>query len=385
MPALRGVAQLLASLPYQLDYRPERSLVLVAGWLGPAPSGPGGTSLSEVEVTLRVDLPLQPEHLDAVLDQVVPALARAVRHHRPELWHPDQWEEDGWETKQPALLGHLFVYDGEDGDDGLVVELLERARARLMTVGTAVLELHVVRGDSYLPVVTAGDPVPGRVEAGVLVHTAADWQQVADPSEVPAVADYVLAGRNPDQRRGDVVDGVRQRDGRAAAATSLAVDLLMMDPSRLDEPGALRALGRWAVDGEELSARERAAVAVTLTDRFVRDLVLCRWVPRLFPRSAMVLRPGDDELCDAVAQPGDVPGGTVVSRLLVLAGRLPEDLSVPVLTIAGCLAWSEGDGTVANEAIALALEHDPGYRMALLIRAALAQGVSPRMMTAAAA
>ena len=42
-------------------------------------------------------------------------------------------------------------------------------------------------------------------------------------------------------------------------------------------------------------------------------------------------------------------------------------------------AWQAGDGAMANLALDRALADDPGYRMALLLREALAAGAPPKM------
>ena len=121
---------------------------------------------------------------------------------------------------------------------------------------------------------------------------------------------------------------------------------------------------------------------MTLLDRFTRDVVLSRWVPTLFPPDAMETRPGDDRLAAQVPTLVGSDRTEILDRLLTLAARLPESLTPPVLTLAGCVAWSTGDGTIANETVALALEPEPGYRMAALLQAILERGISPRTVAA---
>ncbi|MGO0576322.1 DUF4192 family protein [Ornithinimicrobium panacihumi] len=377
-PALRGAAHLLTSVPYLLGYTPESSIVLIAGRLPRR-----GRSGSAVEVTLRVDLPSSPETVAPMVAQIVEPMAQLVRRDHADGFSLDHSGMERWLGGQtrPALLAHVFLYDA---DDDLAAEILRQCRSILPTVGVAAHEVHVVRGGTHLPLITAGEVCPVVGEDGDVEHAPGDWRDLPSPEDVPAIADWVLKGRNPGRRRGDVVDLVRRRDERAAGVTQLAEDILALDMSRLDEEAALAALGRWVTQGEAPSPKVRAAIGVTLTDRATRDLVLSRWVPELFPPRQMALRAGDEALQDAV--PALVPGSEeqAVTRLVELSSMLPEGRTASLLTIAGCVAWWNGQGTLANETIALALEREPGYALAMLFDVALSKGVNPRVMAAAA-
>jgi hypothetical protein len=171
---------------------------------------------------------------------------------------------------------------------------------------------------------------------------------------------------------------VRRRDETAAAATGLALTLLRLAPETFDPVDALRRLGTWVVHGEsEPAARDRARIAVALADRTVRDAVMARWLPRLFTVEEVVAGDLAREVRGALPP---WPGGhstAALDRMLGLAACVPVPDAVPLLTVAGALAWGSGEGTVANEAIDLALETDPGYRMAGLLREALDRGLPP--------
>lgn len=359
IPVVRGTAQLLAVLPHLFGYHLDHCLALLATRHTP---GPGGVSRGAVAFSIRMDLPPSTEpglvpDLAPLVDSLVPRLRQAVR-----------------DEPEPLLL-HVFCYDPPEEADGQVgQELQERLCATLARLaGRTGLVLHdvvLVRdgGRSHRTVVAATEPADG------------GWEVTPAAADVPAAADLVLAGRAPLPSRGDVVEAVRRRDEVASDATDLALSMLALQPERLDDGEALRVLGAWVVDGGiPPTARQRAWMAVVLQDRTVRDAVLARWLPESF--SLHEVLPADQVDAFATWVPPLPAGQGAVAgplgRLLELAGQVPVPLSPPLLTIAGCLAWERGEGTVATEACALALQVDPDYRMAALLWQILEGGVRP--------
>src|SRR5690606_11612585 len=69
---LRGVPELIATLPYQLGYQPERSLVVTL--LRRPPGGPQGAA--RLHLTFRVDLPSSPADHRELCDRVVDLVRR---------------------------------------------------------------------------------------------------------------------------------------------------------------------------------------------------------------------------------------------------------------------------------------------------------------------
>lgn len=63
-----------------------------------------------------------------------------------------------------------------------------------------------------------------------------------------------------------------------------------------------------------------------------------------------------------------------------LARRLPAPYRAAPLFLAGWRAFRDGNGALAGIAADLALQSDPGYSAADLLRAALAHGVDPRTL-----
>lgn len=107
---------------------------------------------------------------------------------------------------------------------------------------------------------------------------------------------------------------------------------------------AVRAALRCAPDSPRLDDEQSAALAVGLTDLRVRDEV-----------ATFAL---------------DDPDG-LLGLLLTLARCTVPPYDVPVCTLVAVVAWTRGDGALANVALDRALTADPDYRMALLLRAGL--------------
>ncbi|MFC6421870.1 DUF4192 domain-containing protein [Ornithinimicrobium tianjinense] len=364
---LRGAAQLLAGVPYLLNYRPERSLVLVGSLVDRARLGRQDKLQLPVTMMLRVDLPAA-EDVAALVDQLASPVRLAVR-------------ERGAGLLDPLLLLHLFLYDA---DDDLAQALVPAAQERLRAEGAEVHAALLTRDGAYRSLMPEGPPRDEAAGAAVDASPEGDpehrvpavWTPLPDPSGVPAVADLVLQGRNPARSRADVAATVRTRDERAAARTGLSIAVQDLDDLGPDPLPALETLGR-IVRGEVApTPHDRAVVAMSLADRWVRDLVLGHWLPDVFTLQGLELDAYDRRLMRSLgALPDDPSDG--LHRLFRLSGAVPVDWSAPLLTLAGCLAWRHGEGTVANEAVDLALEADPDYRMAQLMRHALSHGVPP--------
>lgn len=351
--ALRGTAHLLATVPHLLGYQPGRSVVIIASCLGPAAEvdvDAPGRLRATVRVTVRFDLP-EVDDVAPVLEALAEPLRQAAAGPRPG--------DDG------QLVLHAFVYEA---DDDVAAAVSTGVAGLADEHGYGLNDLVLVRDGHYLPLVAEG------VSLG---HQQA-WVPVPPPADVPGVADLVLSGRYAAGSRDDVGARVRRRDEEAAAATTLALTLLDLAPETYDPLDALHRLGRWVVRGEdEPTPRDRARIAVALGDRTLRDAVMARWLPRLFTVEEVLPEDMAHDVRRAVppwSPHGDLPA---LDRLLGLAARMPAAESVPLLTLAGAVAWRMGEGTIANEAVGGALDLDPAYRMALLLRAALDRGLPP--------
>lgn len=347
---VRGTTHLLAVVPHLLGYRPDHSLVVIATRLQ---GTRGGVHRGAVAFTARLDLP-PIEHLPGLTTAIGRPLRRAAR-------------EGG------QLMLHTFGYDlptgpGGDVDEEYAAALLVALESIASYAGVELHDLDLVRDE-------------GREHRRVVVATGSvddPWLPVPGAAEVPAAADFVLQGRAPLASRSSVVAAVRRRDEPASARTDLALSLLAADPSRLDPEEALRALGSWVVHGEPApSARERAWITAELHDREVRDALLGRWLPQTFPLQDVLGRRAADQFCRHVPAWPQEDSDAALDRLLELVAKTPRELGAPLVTVAAFVAWVTGQGTVANEACDLALEIDPDYRMAGLLRQCLEHGVRP--------
>lgn len=367
LPLVRGAAHLMTAIPHLIGYRPGRSLVVVATVAQAA--GPGrptgrGTLRGRMVMTVRADL--------AAPGDVQPALARlAWPVGRLRAQHGDD------------LVLHCYLWDADEALGLLAARtLLEFAEDHRVRVNDVV----VVGTDAYLPLVEAGGPVvPGVVAEGegTAARAPHPWLPMPTPADVPLVADLVLQGRAVAPGRDAAVARMRRRDEVASRATEQA--LLELAPGQLDGSASLAAVGRWVCGGSFVqppTAQDRAAVALVLQDRALRDLVLARWLPRLFSLEDLLEPEAVERMC-TLLPPWPVDHGTALDRLIILAGQVPVDLSVPFVTLAGLLAWGTGEGTLANEAADLALELDPDYRMARLLSQALEHGMPPEILRSA--
>ncbi|MGC5583529.1 DUF4192 domain-containing protein [Ornithinimicrobium sp. W1665] len=363
LPPVRGAAHLMTAIPHLIGYRPGRSLVVVATVAqaaGPRRPTGRGTMRGRMVMTVRADL-AAPGDVQPALTRLAPPVARLRAQHGEDL------------------VLHCYLWDADE-ELGLLAArtLLEFAEDHRVRVN----DVAVVGIDAYLPLVEAGGPVvPGVVAdgKGTAGHAPHAWLPMPAPADVPLVADLVLQGRAVAPGRDAAVARMRRRDEAASRATEQA--LLELAPGQLDGSASLAALGRWVCGGSFVqppTAQDRAAVALVLQDRTLRDLVLARWLPRLFSLEDLLEPEAVERMCELLP-PWPVDHGTALDRLITLAGQVPVDLSVPFVTLAGLLAWGTGEGTLANEAADLALELDPDYRMARLLRQALEHGMPPEI------
>ena len=126
-----------------------------------------------------------------------------------------------------------------------------------------------------------------------------------------------------------------------------------------------------------------------LDDRRVRDAVLVAMLPgtdRLPERALASGGPGEDaEVRAAVgrlvdpgqgAAPGDdVRAAEVVLEAVLAHGR--RGRQAPTTTLLATVAWWRGDGARAAVLLERALRDDPDYRLAHLVRSAVAAGLAP--------
>ncbi len=340
---VRGTAEIIATLPYQLGYRPVGSLVLI------------GLRRGQVGVVQRVDLPssaCSPTVQEASLGllECVGAMARA---------------------EATAVL--VFAFEEHDGQ-GLT--LVAAATAVLEHAGLDLLDTIVVRGMRWWSV-PANDPAPPAGDPG---------SEVPRPEDVPAVAALVLRGKGALVDRAAVRDLVAPVEGRRAERTAaLLADHLESGPDgpvRVPTAAHAAALTRILAAGagrSDPAPADVARLAWSLLDRDWRDGIIAHLNPGSLALQMLPLR-----VVNRVA--GLALPGTDDSRLdgWLAACRLLPDGGGPavasMLAVAAHLSWWTGDGALAGDAVERALRVDPGHRLGRLLARVCEQGIPPRSL-----
>ena len=359
---LRGPADMLAVLPYQLGFHPRDSVVVVSLH---------GRRMGLVQ---RLDLP--------PLEHVAEAAAAMIR---PLLAD---------EPESALLIG----YEGTEGDSAPVLDALEGA---CLVLDLPVADRLVVRDGRWFALdcaqedccPTAGTPLP------------------AD-HEVPAVADYVglevapLADR--DALVASVSSGERPLLTRAVGACADEWLQALLDGDGEPDPGAGpdscaerdRALRVWATllrDDDnapvvtDLPPADLALAAFSLVDVHLRDALIAWLCPGTLDldlvdpelrdqlRARLPLRRWSGEepdTAEATAQ------RRVEARLMALCRVLPDEWAVAALTVLANVTWWRGDGALTRVALDRALAADPGYRLATLLERMVDLAIRPERRSA---
>lgn len=314
---------MVASLPVRLGFVPTESLVVMCCH---EPRGRAG-------LTLRLDLP--PERHETICAEEI---ERRVRHER-------------------ATRVVLAVYtDEKDGSTrprvALVEDLCERFDDLVVTEALLVREGRFWSYLCDLPQCCPpdGTAVDAAAEAAPLMLLKAETV-LEGRSTFPdrAALEASLAG--PVARSGEAA---RQRCKRAEGHLATLVDTEGRGIT------ALMAVAQWTEVLErftdppgELSDEEAAALAVSLSDKLVRDAM-------------------------ATTSDEDQPGLTLL--LEQLCRRTPEPYDAPVCTLLGWLLYCRGGGAVVTMMVERALRSDPGHQLAQLLDQALQAQLPPRRM-----
>lgn len=364
---VRGMAELIATLPHQLGYRPVDSLVLVL--LGPSDGGSAtARPAGELLLMARIDLP----HSAAAQEEILAVVAEVVQR------------------EHPAVID-LIAYEEDAHDATPVLRSLERWCLR---EGLAMDHLVRVRDHRWLSLALEGEP-PGV------------WREVPSAAEVPATAELVLRGKAPGPSRAELV--ARMRGGDTARAQELVaelVDCLQRLVMALPEGAASGPADHpevQSLDGLELPPRflERAAMAWRrMLDPTEGSPAVADLPPAVLAQGLVLLEHrGFRDALIAWLAPGQLGPGmlsaevmgalvrhlpvcrfrqpAVLDRLVAVCGLVPDEWAAPVLTVAAQAAWASHQGTLANIAIDRALEADPDYYLARLTEQLLRHAVRP--------
>jgi len=358
---LRGPADILAALPYQLGYHPGDAVVVVT------------LSNRAVGLVQRLDLP-PVDHESEAVAALLPALTR----------------EDA-----DAVL--LVGYESTAGESLPVLDAVAEACAGL---GLEVVDRLVVRGERWFAPDCEGGCCP------------AVGTPMTEPADVPVVAEFValemapVADRDalsrqlqPDEERCVQVDVALTRAAAEGRGPQRATLTLVDD--RAQAVRRLRWLAGWAsvcdVAGElrdvradvgaDVGADEVAALALSLRDVALRDGVIAWLCPGTLPLDSL-----DPDLLDQlrtslphpawVSSPATsasvIAGRRMQARLVQLCRMLPAREAAPMLTVLANFAWCLGDGALARAALERALAAEPGYRLAGLLERMVELAIRPR-------
>jgi hypothetical protein len=385
---LRGPADVVAVLPYQLGYHPQDSIVVVA--------------LHDRSVGLieRLDLP-RPQDAEAAARVLLGPLLR----DRPEAVLLVGYETAAGSSRpaldalrrlvveaELAVVDRLVVRDGRwfaiDCADtccppsGTLVQVAD-SPAVAEYVG---LEVSPLTGRSAIAALVAADPA--LVEA---VDAALADAELADAE----LAEAELADAEPgDAEPGDAEPGDAE-PGDVGDPGAGQHDAGQPGSDRSETARRLEALAGWAVvcdvsgdatDVEDLGPAEVAVLVRSLEDVELRDGLVAWLCPGTLPLDVLPADLVDALRCTLPAPTwhSRSPDGSaaiaarrLVARLQALVRSVPDEHAAPALTVLANLAWWHGDGALARTCLDRALEALPGYRLARLLERMLDLGVRP--------
>ncbi|WP_299957220.1 DUF4192 domain-containing protein [uncultured Modestobacter sp.] len=329
---LTGPGEVAAALPHLIGFRPRESLVLV---------GVRGTTPVTLGLTVRVDLPPE-EHRAAVVRDVVRALC----------------------TDQPVAA--LLAVVSEDADDwaaplppGPAVpvlphrELVREALLALHEQELPVRDVLLVRHGRWWDYDCAqaccdpgtGTPLPSGTSqlavAGALSGQVVEDDRAAFARRIAPVGFLAAAGmaRACEQVGDELAHRTAQLGWDAVVEEGWDALLAAVAASR---PGSV----------ERLSDREVARLAWGLRDHDLRDRALALTVGRQAAAAEVVWTE--------------------------LVRRAPAPLDAAPATLLAVTAWVGGNGALANVALQRALDSEPSYTLAGLLRTALHAGMPPK-------
>jgi Domain of unknown function (DUF4192) len=315
-------AALLAVVPVLLGFEPGNSVVVIGT------DGPG----AQVRLTLRYDLP-------------DPRLAAAVAAHAAGVLSAQR-------IRTAVAVGY--------GPEHLVSPVADALRECAPRAGITVTELLRAEGQRYWSYVCTepaccppeGTPFDVRDHPAARAMAAEGVGVLASRDELAATVAPVTgeaaermrqATREAEERVATAVARVA-RSGRKASVRRLIAAVGL--------PAVSEAIGRYR-GGGRLEPEEAAWLSVVLRDLRVRDDA---W-SRMRPEHREAHRRLWTEVT-RLAQPGYV--------------RAPASLLAFV-------AWQSGNGALANVALDRALEDDPRYSMAVLLRQVIDSGAPPSL------
>lgn len=365
---VRGVEEMIATVPLQMGYQPEDSLVLVL--LGPPERRPDSARpVGDLRMVARLDLP----HDIGGYEELLARVGLLLRQQRPAVIEALAFEDDTDATG--VLRAVVRVCEQEEVDIHHVVRVREGSWQELEPDGTASV-WRVVPSIDQVPcaadLVLAGAHIgPGRAELAEWIRQGDTERKLQLMAEMEDYLDRFLRA---------APDTLTDPDGSRAADDPEAEQDLARLQLRFMERGALawRRILDTTTGGPEVVDLPPAVLAqalVMLWHREFRDGVIT-WVapgamsPGMLPR----------EVTDALVRHLELArlgNRALLDRLVALCALVPDEFAPPLLTVTGQAAWALNSGTVANLAIERALELEPRYYLAQLTDRLLQNAVRP--------
>ncbi|MFF1305049.1 DUF4192 family protein [Streptomyces sp. NPDC058307] len=347
---LRTPGELADALPYLLGYRPEDSIVLVALHDRGGRGRFGGRA--------RLGIPANKEDWPAVARQLAHGLITGSerRGARPEQMVAYLCQEPGAGETGRQIMERLSPLAGllrtECGRlDVPVIEALCISDGRYWSYCCPSQECCPVEG---LPMGLPGTSVlaAAATYAGLQVRgTLRELRARLQPWETAAALEQEVA---LDTAGMALVPKMLDQAGRADVAEE-TVRLARRTMTRFAEAAAVAGPLQADLRDDELLGHEDAAQLILgLQDRTTRDRA-AEWMEAEEAGPALRL-------------------WRALARRCV--GPYGEHAAAP-LTLAGWVAWSEGDEIEAREALAMALGADPSYLFARLLHQACNEGLDP--------
>ena len=409
---LRGPADVLAVLPFQLGYHPHEAVVVVA------------VSHRSIGLVQRLDLP-PADDVAAAVGALLPALER----ESPEAVLLVGYESarssavpvldalrDACVQRGMDVLDRLLVRDArwyavdcatgccpKDGaplpapeDTPAVADFVAMETAPLSDreAVTRQLDPDPVRSAEVAAAIGQAGPQTswrvtgrslGKSRAGAAFGLAredasgppAGAAALPPPPWVPPFL-TVVGGRSRKEPPAEVLNGDLEREAECAAEAAAG--------ERARDARRLRQLSGWAVVCDVSAGRpplaglapeEVADLALSLRDVHLRDGLIAWFSPGTLPLEAL-----DGDLPDQLRSclpPASWVGGRrsrgraiaarrLQARLVELCRMLPAEEATPALTVLAHVAWCVlGDGALARAAVERALELEPDYRLAQLV------------------
>jgi hypothetical protein len=323
---LTGPLALIGAVPILLGFHPARSVVLLCVHGLRRRVGP----------VLRMDLPIPAE----VADAAAFLAAQATRHATAVMLLCYSAADDDVLRGRPSFP-HRALMDAclrELGDHGVPV-----LDAVLVRGGTASSYLRHTPADRGDPLPQDDDPALAHLR---VAHVGAGRAVLGDREAVARAVAGPTSG-----------DGAESTAAIVEAFQRFAVRIADLDHRRTVQLGCDIAHARLvgAVDayrrGEGPIADAWADLVAVLAVDLVRDAVISWCLERV----------------------AETPVGLFVE----IVRWTVDDFAVPVSTVLALVAYRNGDGALANVALDRALAIDPDYRLAVLVREFVVNGVHP--------